>query len=157
MRPITLLPAALLLIATVGIFLAACGSPSAAEKKIDQGSEAMDAGLFKEALALFGLAVELEPDSPAAWTNRAAALANLGRLEEAIADATRAIELEPQDVNLLSRAFTIRSFAHANLDRLEESLDDATKAIEIHPKDIDLLARAYINRAFVLGELGRVE
>ncbi len=56
---------------------------------------------------------------------------DLGRIEESIADATIAIELEPSDVELLGRAYVNRALDLAILGRLEEADADFDKACEL--------------------------
>jgi tetratricopeptide (TPR) repeat protein len=92
-----------------------------------------------------------------AYVNRAAALLQLGRVEESIADNTAAIELEPDDTDTLAKAYGNRAFALVELGRSEEAIADATAAIELEPDDTGRLALAYLNRAVALLQLGRSE
>ena len=69
--------------------------------------------------------------------------------EKAIADFTRAIELEPQHV----AAYDNRGNALHFLGRHEEAIVDFTRAIELEPQH----AEAYINRGSTLNDVGRHE
>ncbi len=66
-----------------------------------------------------------------AYANRSLALADLGRLDESLDDATKAIELEPTDVNVLPRAYAVRALAQAALGRDAEAEADLAEAIEL--------------------------
>ena len=87
--------------------------------------------------------VEAEPTVQAGtYYERANFLLGQGNNEEAIADYTRAIELDPTN----SRAFNNRGLAHANLEQFEQALADYAKAIELDPDYI----RAYKNRLLIV-------
>ena len=133
------------------------GGLTEAQQRNNDGVEADEAGRPEAAVALFTEAIELDPALVEAYVNRALALVALGRFDEALDDATNAIELEPGDVNLLARAYAIRSGTLGALGRFDESLDDATKAIELEPSDVNVLAQAYVNRSAALAVLGRFD
>jgi superkiller protein 3 len=65
----------------------------------------------------------VNPLSAKAWSNRANALMELGRLAEALASASRALELDPR----VAGAYAAKATALAQLDRL----DDAKACIHI--------------------------
>jgi len=60
--------------------------------------------------------------------NSAVEKKQLGYLEEAIADYTKAIELDPEYV----WAYNNRGFAKKNLGQYQEAIADFTKAIKIY-------------------------
>ncbi|MBX3266587.1 MAG: tetratricopeptide repeat protein [Acidobacteria bacterium] len=66
---------------------------------------------------------------------------NSGRFEQAIAEFSRAIQLDPRFVN----AYNNRGIAYKRLNQLDRSIADFTKGISIDPKDADLFS----NRASV--------
>lgn len=87
--------------------------------------------------------VEADPTVQAGtYYERANFLLGQGDNEGAIADYTRAIELDPGN----SRAWNNRGLAHANLAQTEQALADYTKAIEFDPGYI----RAYKNRLLIV-------
>jgi tetratricopeptide (TPR) repeat protein len=101
----------------------------------------------REALESFGRAIESDPAFVDAYGNRAALLAEMGRLQEAVADFDRALQLRPANAeDLCNRAGVL-----ADLGRFEEALDGFDRALALIPS----LAPAYFNRAGVLMRLGR--
>ena len=78
-------------------------------------------------------------DLATAYINRAGAYANKGDSDRAIADAGKAIEIDPK----LAMAYNNRAGAHLYRRDFNHAVDDATIAIEIDPK----LALAYNHRA----------
>ena len=74
-------------------------------------------------------------NSASVITNRASAMRDAGYYEEAIVEATRAIELEPQYV----RAIVQRGFAYFNLESFEEAVNDFSLALTLKPNDREAL------------------
>ena len=72
-----------------------------------------------------------------------------GNLEQAIADYTKAIELDPD----FAVAYNTRGFAYANSGDLEQAIADYDKAIELNPD----LAVAYTNRGSAYADSGNLE
>ncbi|MCZ6518259.1 MAG: hypothetical protein O6853_00550, partial [Actinobacteria bacterium] len=60
--------------------------------------------------------------------NRSIALSTLERVEEAVADATAAIDLQPS-IDILGAAYVSRSVDLIVLDRVKEAVADVTAAI----------------------------
>ena len=58
---------------------------------VNAGKLHFRAGRFDEALGSFAAATALAPDDPDAWCSRAGALRELGRLEESLEAARRAL------------------------------------------------------------------
>ena len=75
------------------------------------------------------LVLALIPEFPKANSNRAVALFEKGDIDGAIADYTRALELEPND----AAVFFGRGAARQKKNDLEGALADYTKAIELDP------------------------
>ncbi|XP_010504817.1 PREDICTED: TPR repeat-containing thioredoxin TTL4-like [Camelina sativa] len=59
------------------------------------GNEMYRKGRYGEALALYDRAISLSPDNPAYRSNRAAALAASGRLDEAVKECLEAVRFDP--------------------------------------------------------------
>lgn len=69
------------------------------------------------------------PDEPLVYNNRGMFLQSLGRNDEAVADFTRAIELNTQFVP----AYTNRAYSRLQTGRFSEALADLNKSVEIDP------------------------
>ncbi len=109
-------------------------------------------GPFERAIAAFELAVSLDPSLSLAWGVLAAFLPMVGRTDEAIAAAERAMRLSPRDP--LTWVFqTYIGVAHFTAGRDEEAVLWLRRGVQRRP-DYDhghrLLAAA-------LGHLGRIE
>ena len=77
-------------------------------------------------------------DQASAYTKRGSAYAERDQFDLAIADYTRAIELNPRH----AEAYNNRGFAHYMMDQFDLAIADYTRAIELNPND----ASAYNNR-----------
>ena len=73
----------------------------------------------------------------------------IGRDEEAVADYTEALKLNPRSFDILSH----RAFVNADLGRYSEVIADWSAAIEIKPRN----AVAYLYRGMAKAALGRYE
>ncbi|AQK74995.1 Tetratricopeptide repeat (TPR)-like superfamily protein [Zea mays] len=65
------------------------------EKLKEMGNEEYRQGHYAEAVALYDQAIIMDASRPAYWSNKAAALAALGRLIEAVADCKEAVRIDP--------------------------------------------------------------
>jgi tetratricopeptide (TPR) repeat protein len=104
-------------------------------------------GQFTEALASFVAATNLAPHDPDAWCSRAGTLRELGRLEESVEAAERALELRhdfPEAAINLGNALL-------KLDRSEEALEAYLRASEPGP----CLAKALLGQGLALRSVGR--
>jgi WD40 repeat protein/tetratricopeptide (TPR) repeat protein len=91
--------------------------------------------------------IEAFPNDGELYSRRALALAKLGQLEPALADADRASVLLPDDWQALFVRGTVRSRAR----RWQLALDDFTTCLKLRPTN----ERALVERGRVLAELGR--
>ncbi len=96
------------------------------------------AGKYEKAIADFTRVVELRPDYPNGWFNRAEIRYELGHFEQAIPDYTKTLELNPADFG----AHTSRGHTYFRLRKFTEALADYTTAIELD----NTKAEAYTNR-----------
>lgn len=78
------------------------------------------------------------PNNVLVFNNRGNVKVGTGDFQEAIADFTKAIELNPKDAD----AYNNRGFAYSAIGDLEMAIKDYDKAIELNPK----FALAYFNR-----------
>jgi len=126
----------------------------------DDGVAMFDEGRWGEAVTAFAQVIEIEPSDTEllalAYLNRSTALSRLERVEEAVADATAAIDLQPS-IDILAAAYVCRSVDLILLERTDEATADVTAAIDLEPDDIDILAQAYVNRSIALSTLERTD
>ena len=81
------------------------------------------------------------------YNNRGIDWARKGQHEKAIADFTKAIEIDPR----YAKAYYNRGFAYFLKGQYEQAISDFTKAIELNPRYAD----AYINRGVAYGRKGQ--
>ncbi|MEV0973427.1 tetratricopeptide repeat protein [Microtetraspora glauca] len=86
------------------------------------------AGRYAEARAAFDAAVARDPAIGGAWANRGILRYQTGDLEGAVADLTRAIELEEDAALYANRAIALR-----DLGRFDEAKADLARAHELDP------------------------
>ena len=82
-------------------------------------------------------AIELEPQDPLNYSNRARILFALDRQDEALRDYDKAIELEPT-----AALYSSRAVVHTSLSHTGATLHDLTAAIELEPSSENYLNRA---------------
>jgi tetratricopeptide (TPR) repeat protein len=105
---------------------------------------------WDKAIELLDRAVALAPDSVAARGQRARALVETGRHEEALADYDRAIALGPDDADHHAG----RAKALALLTRLPEAVEAASRAIAIKPDHILAHRLRAVYRSHAEGDAG---
>ena len=105
-----------------------------------------DAAWFS-AIAAYDEAIRIQPEVAGLYEARGTAYMYAGRHDEALADCSRAIELEPTDAGHWRR----RSHAHtiAPTPQPEKGVEDATRAIELDPHH----PMGYGHRAIALTQL----
>lgn len=101
---------------------------------------------FTSALQTMDGMVDNYPDQPLAYIGRGLILDSLNRTDEAIADYTKAIELDPEN----SGAYLNRAVVYTKLNNPDKAIADYTTAIELDPADND----PYISRGVIYGNLG---
>jgi tetratricopeptide (TPR) repeat protein len=145
-----------------GYMLSECGQPQAAMRfyrralelddslvvgHVNLGKLLFAAEQFTEALACFEAATILAPGGPDAWCSRAGTLRELGRLEESVETAKRALELRPD----FPEASINLGNALLKLDRSEEAFDAYLRAGRPGP----CFAKALLGQGLTLRNLGR--
>ena len=148
-----------------------------AEEYVSEGLSAYQRGELDRALHMYDKALELDPDNPQTLADRSVIhLQNPETYDDAIVDATMAIELDPD----LARAYVHRASALVDMghseyarvavmsriasrpgtawtlppeQRVENAVADATKAIELDPN----MPEAYFVRAHARMDVGRSE
>ena len=143
---------------------ASCSAPSSVDEadSLERGVQMLAEGSYSEAAEIFSALIDSYPPDDhdalaVAYFNRSIAHFQQGRIEDALADETAAIELDPSDLNLLAILHLNRSREYSYLDKADDAIAAATAAIELEPSDTRTLARAHMNRGTFLAELGRFD
>lgn len=107
-------------------------------------------GVWKDSLTLWSRGIAIYPDSaPIAYTNRGIALGQAGKVEDAIRDLSRAIEIKPN----MTEAYYNRALGYSFEGRNTDAIRDLTEAIRLAPAYID----AYHNRGVAYANLADYE
>lgn len=119
------------------------------EQRFDKGILLMHMERFDEAVDFFNEFVETHPSDGAAWQKLAASYVGGGDTEEGRRCAEKALELDPNDPEVLVLLGSIHSLS----DRDDGALDYFDRAIEADSG----LIRAWISKVVTLRSLGRGE
>jgi tetratricopeptide (TPR) repeat protein len=103
-----------------------------------EGDAKINLGDYKEAIAFYTKAIEINPKSTVAYNNRGYAKIRLRNYKEAIADYTKAIEINPY----YSSAYFNRGVARKYIRDWVGAISDYTKSIELNPQFV----QAYYER-----------
>mmetsp|Transcript_53414 Transcript_53414/g.134171 ORF Transcript_53414/g.134171 Transcript_53414/m.134171 type:complete len:520 (-) Transcript_53414:78-1637(-) len=98
------------------------------------GNERFQAGEYEEALVAYEQAINLEADNHVHYGNRAAALIELNRHADALADADKAISINP----MWARGYYRRAKALSGLGRTDEAIDALQAGLAAVPGDTQL-------------------
>jgi len=105
------------------------------ENKKKDGNDAFSCGKYQEAYDLYSECINLDPENgglnSTLYNNRAAASLKMGKNAEAVADCTKAIDLDP---NYL-KAFLRRANCYTLLQQYEEAVRDYERAHQLDPED----------------------
>jgi tetratricopeptide (TPR) repeat protein len=156
MRLIVILLSALLLFGWDEPVMAQSGLPSLTTQQLQQldelGEQAFSAtqqGDFATAENYWTKIIEQFSDNPAAWSNRGNARVSQNKLQEAIADYNKAIQLAPTATD----PYLNRGTALEGLGKWNDAIADYNRVLELDPQD----AMAYNNRGNAEAGLGRWE
>ena len=120
---------------------------------LERGSQARREGNYRAALLLFTRAIrssELDDESLAvAYNNRCTVFNSLLRLDRALGDCTRAVQLQPK----FAKAYINRRLSLRRLGRYVHAIADYSKAVSLEPK----LIPGYSNRAYAKYRLAAFE
>lgn len=93
---------------------------------------------FKDGIADYSKAIELDSKNADVWRHRAYAYGGLRQLDPAIADGEQSLKLLPDDPapvkDLLARLYSNRAAAHAGAERYAAAAEDVTQAMQHDPK-----------------------
>eukprot|EP00048_Salpingoeca_helianthica_P016275 m.231405 g.231405 ORF g.231405 m.231405 type:complete len:476 (-) comp18355_c0_seq1:61-1488(-) len=105
----------------------------AAEAAKEAGNKFFKEHKFQHAIEEYTKAIELDPNVPTYYCNRAMAYIKLEGYGAAVADATKAIELD----NNCIKAYYRRASANMGLFKFQLSLRDYELVLKVHPDDPD--------------------
>ena len=83
----------------------------------------------EDAVVIYDRLVRTEPDWSGAWLNRSAAFLEIGMISEAVSDARRAVEIEPENGSTLN----MLCWTLIQDDRAETALPLCRQAVELEP------------------------
>ncbi|CAO3627604.1 unnamed protein product [Cunninghamella blakesleeana] len=109
-------------------------------------------GNYKEAVKLYGDAIDASPNTSTYYANRAAALTMLGNYKDAASDCHKAVQLEPENVKALIRG----GKCHLNLGNLEESTRQFDKVLSLDKNNVQA-QREYNNLLHVKNYLNQMQ
>jgi len=100
-----------------------------------RGSNLMLLKKFDSAVATLSKALDLQPNSSVALTNRGSAYLELGKYENALRDSLKAVSLDSNS----SAAQGIAGASYFNCAQYQKALSCLNKAIELEPKNFEAL------------------
>ncbi|OLY82769.1 RNA polymerase II-associated protein 3 [Smittium mucronatum] len=106
-----------------------------AEFEKNKGNASFKVGDYNAAILHYTNAINLLPDVPVYWTNRAMANLKLSKFQDSASDCTQALKIDPKNVKALWR----RATANFNLGNLSQSKADLQKALQFDPKNKSVL------------------
>ncbi len=105
----------------------------------DKGVEFFKAGNHEAAVNAFSEGIQLNPNLPHLFSNRAACYLATGENEKCISDCCRALELffpvAPSNYKSRTKVFVRRGSAYANVGYLDLALQDYEAALKLSPDD----------------------
>jgi tetratricopeptide (TPR) repeat protein len=110
-------------------------APADPRVRLERGRLRMQAGRVADAIEDLRAAIAADPASKNvdARVDLGLALRRLGKNQEAMAELTKAVEIQPE----AHHAFVARARTHLSLGQMDEALLDATEAIDLAPANPD--------------------
>lgn len=104
----------------------------------EEGNTAFKAGKLEEALSRYAAALEIDPENTPTqaklYYNRALVLAKLQRIDDAIADCSRALDLDETHLKALLKRARLKLQA----ERYEDAVQDFEQAAELDAANTDI-------------------
>ena len=91
----------------VCMFFSACTPKPTAQTYIDQGNDLLDSSNYEEAIIAFTSAIEIDENNGEAFRGRAFSYRKSEQYDLAMADYERAIQLDPENIELYNDRITI--------------------------------------------------
>lgn len=125
------------------------GASYMAESRFEDGIFLMHTDRFEEAVEFFKSFVDADPSDVEAWYKLAVAYLGAGRLDDGRASAERAVEIKPNDPELLDLLGGILSLKNDD----EGAIEYFDRAIEAKPDHV----RGWISKVMTLRNLDRID
>ncbi|HSM81315.1 MAG TPA: tetratricopeptide repeat protein [Nodosilinea sp.] len=104
---------------------------------------------YHQAVQLLGQLIERHPQRAIYYSNRGLVYLRMGRLQAALSDCHRAVDLGPN----LDHAYNNRAMCYAALGQLTAAVEDYERAIDLNPFN----SRARINLGTTLRQMGDLD
>jgi tetratricopeptide (TPR) repeat protein len=114
-----------------------------------KGSLLIESEQWEEALELFKIVLDLQPEKHEYWCKHGRVLDNLGRYEEAIASYDKALEINSDDYKI----WGLRGYSLGNLNKYGEEVRSYDRVLEIAPGNKQTL----VNRSIALYFMSRYD
>jgi len=105
--------------------------------------------IWKDDLTLWNEIVKKSPNKARSFVNRGFAYSQIGQYDKALADYTKATEIDP----MYEISWGNRGYIYFQHGQWGKAINDFSKAIEINPK----YAEAYSNRSAAYGKIGQYD
>ncbi|KAK6635184.1 hypothetical protein RUM43_007943 [Polyplax serrata] len=112
-----------------------------AEQLKTEGNNLVKAEKFEEAIQCYTKAIELDPNNPVYYCNRAAAYSRLNNHLATIDDCKAALKIEPT----YSKAYGRLGFAYTSLNMFQEATQSYQKALELEPGNQNYINNLELN------------
>lgn len=106
-----------------------------AEAWKEQGNNAFNSNDIDRAIICYTKGLELDPNHPILYSNRAAAYLSKHKYDQALEDASKSISLNPSYM----KAYHRKASSLREQSKFEEALSVVNEALTIDPKSIDLI------------------
>ena len=101
----------------------------AVDRLMERGSDEMQSGRYREAIATFSEVIRRRPAFAEGWNKRATVLYLAGEFRRSLADCDQVLKRNPRHFGALSGA----GLNHLNLEQYSQALDWFRRALEVNP------------------------
>lgn len=98
-----------------------------------KGNEAMKSQDFNEAVSNYSKSIELDPEEPSTYCNRALVYLKLKDFSKALSDANNALKIKPDYL----KAYHRRGKAYQAVNKLDLAIKDFQHILEIEPQNAE--------------------
>ena len=119
---------------------------------VAKGARLEAEGQYEKAIEEWDHAISDNPKSGISYYHRSYDYGKLGRYQDAVDDATKALKLTRKESTKV-RAYIARANSYMHLNQYNSAVDDASQAIQINPKS----GTAYFYRGQAYQKLGKAD